>query len=152
LNHPHTYICPTLDIDDTVKITDTLDKISLLKKTFLEEPEPVPGMPELYASLATSLNKPQFVYVSGSPYQFYPFLNNFIDTAYNASRGPILTNNLTLLDIPEAIDFLTNNSEETQTFKLSIVDRLQGMYPNKQWLAIGDSTQRDPEVYGEKYV
>ena len=41
-------------------------------------------MPELYAALADKLD-PQFVFVTGSPYQLYPFLHDFINTTYNAS-------------------------------------------------------------------
>jgi len=137
------------DIDDTIKVSNVLDKLALVKNTLLEEAKPVTGMPELYKSLVTSLNQPQFVYVTGTPYQFYPFLNNFIDTTYAASKGPILSQNLTIVDIPEAIKFLTSNGEQTQKFKVDMINRLQGMYPSKKWLAIGDSTQKDPEVYAE---
>ncbi|KAJ7228400.1 hypothetical protein GGX14DRAFT_612676 [Mycena pura] len=30
-----------------------------------------------------------------------------------------------------------------------MIDRIHGMYPNKKFLAVGDSTQQDPETYGE---
>ncbi|KDR77320.1 hypothetical protein GALMADRAFT_66735 [Galerina marginata CBS 339.88] len=139
------------DIDDTVKVSYVLDKVALLKATLLEDPKAVTGMPELYASLAKSLNDPQFVYVSGSPFQLYPFLKNFIDTAFSASKGPFLVQNLTLVNPAEVIEFISNSDTNTETFKLAMIDRLKGMYPNKKWLAIGDSTQRDPEVYGESF-
>ena len=45
-------------------------------------------MPELYAALAEKLD-PQFVFVTGSPYQLYPFLHDFINTTYNASAVSI---------------------------------------------------------------
>lgn len=104
-------------------------------------------MPELYASLAKSLGDPQFVYVSGSPFQLYPFLNNFIDTTFSASKGPILLQNLTLVDIPGLLDFAANSG--IQEYKISMIDRIKGMYPNKKFLAVGDSTQKDPETYAE---
>lgn len=135
------------DIDDTVKISNVLDKLALAKTTLLDDPEPVAGMPELYASLAKSLNDPQFVYVSGSPFQLYPFLKNFIDTTFSASKGPILLQNLTLIDIPGVLDFA--NSNGVQEYKVSMIERINGMYPNKKFLAVGDSTQKDPETYGE---
>ncbi|TFK28491.1 hypothetical protein FA15DRAFT_700943 [Coprinopsis marcescibilis] len=133
------------DIDDTIKVSNVLDRIALLKSTLLEEPKAVPGMPELYASLATSLNSPQFVYLTATPYQFYPFLNRFVDSAYSASKGPILSQNLTIVDIPEAIEFIS--SSNTFAYKVSQIDRVQALYPNKKFLLIGDSTQADPEVY-----
>lgn len=134
------------DIDDTIKISNVLDTVALIKSTLLEAPKPVAGMPELYGKLAQSLNQPQFVYVTGSPFQLYPFLNDFIDTTYSASKGPIFAQNLTIVDPVEAIKFVSNGN--TEGFKNSQVDRLRVMYPNKKWLAIGDSTQKDPEVYG----
>ncbi|KAF8065136.1 hypothetical protein FPV67DRAFT_171095 [Lyophyllum atratum] len=137
------------DIDDTVKVSNVLDKLALAKSTLLDDPQAVAGMPELYASLAKSLNSPQFIYVSGSPFQLYPFLNNFIDTAYSASKGPILLQNLTLVDIPGLLDFA--NSNGVQEYKVSMIDRIHGMYPNKKFLAVGDSTQKDPETYAEAF-
>lgn len=104
-------------------------------------------MPELYASLVKSLDSPQFIYVSGSPFQLYPFLNDFIDTAFSASKGPILLQNLTLVDIQGLLNFAGSNG--VQEYKLSMIDRIHGMYPNKRFLAVGDSTQKDPETYGE---
>lgn len=137
----------TIDIDDTVKISNVLDKLKLAQSTLVDDPQPVAGMPELYASLAKSLNSPQFVYVSGSPFQLYPFLNDFISTTYSASRGPILLQNFTLVDIPSILDFA--RSDGIFEYKSSMIDRLKGMYPKKKFLAVGDSTQKDPETYGE---
>ncbi|KAF6751640.1 hypothetical protein DFP72DRAFT_906743 [Ephemerocybe angulata] len=138
------------DVDDTVKVSNVLDKVALLKSTFLETPKAVSGMPELYTSLSKSLQGPQFVYVTGSAYQFYPFLNEFIDTTYASAKGPIFTQNLTVLNIPQAVEFLTSN-QGTLDFKVATIDRLQTMYPQKQWLAIGDSTQKDPEAYATAF-
>ncbi|KAJ3536706.1 hypothetical protein NMY22_g5912 [Coprinellus aureogranulatus] len=134
------------DIDDTVKISNVLDTGALLKSTFLEDPKPVSGMPELYRSLSQKLNGPQFIYITGSPYQLYPFLNSFLDTAYPDAKGPIFTQNLTVVNIPEAIKLFTND-QGTLEYKIKTIDRLQTMYPQKKWLAIGDSTQKDPEAY-----
>lgn len=136
------------DIDDTVKISHVLDKLALLKATLLDDPAPVTGMPELYASLARSLN-PQFIYVSGSPFQLYPFLRSFIDTTYSASNGPIFLRNLTLVDIPEVADFVGGGN--VFDYKVSMIDRIKGMYPNKKFLCVGDSTEKDPETYGEAF-
>ncbi|CAA7268767.1 unnamed protein product [Cyclocybe aegerita] len=137
------------DIDDTIKVSHVLDKAKLIKSTLLEPPKAVPGMPEVYASLAKSLKQPQFVYVSGSPYQLYPFLNSFIDTSYAASKGPILLKNLTAVDPVQTIKFITGSN--TQAYKVMQIDRLRAMYPAKKWLMVGDSTEKDPEVYAEAF-
>lgn len=53
------------DIDDTVKVSNVLNKAALIKSTLIDDPHPVAEMPELYC-LARSI-QPQFIYVSGSP-------------------------------------------------------------------------------------
>jgi phosphatidate phosphatase APP1 len=62
-------------------------------------------MPDVFKSLAASLNSPQFIYVSASPFQLYPFLRDFIDTTYAASSGPIFLKNLTTTSLTSIIDF-----------------------------------------------
>ncbi|KAG6878155.1 hypothetical protein C0993_011573 [Termitomyces sp. T159_Od127] len=137
------------DIDDTVKVSHVLDTIALAKATLIDDPVAVAGMSELYAFLSGSLNSPQFIYISGSPFQLYPFLHDFISTAFPASKGPILLQNLTVIDIPQLLEFAGNDG--IFEYKLSQIDRIHGMYPNKRFLAIGDSTQKDPETYGAAF-
>ncbi|KAK7685182.1 hypothetical protein QCA50_011545 [Cerrena zonata] len=138
------------DIDDTVKISNVLQTIPALKAALFESPTAVAGMPELYASLAKSLNSPQFIYVSGSPMQFYPFLHDFINTQFSASAGPIITKNLTIADISGLVNLLTDKSD-TLNYKVGIIDQIHGMYPGKKFLTVGDSTQSDPEVYATAF-
>ncbi|KAF9026004.1 hypothetical protein BDZ89DRAFT_1067846 [Hymenopellis radicata] len=103
----------------------------LLTNTFVSDPEPVAGMPELYASLASSLDDPDFIYLTGTPWQFYPFVRNFIQSTFS-----VFTDLLTL---------------DTYTFKIEQITRIHSMYPDKTFLVVGDSGQTDPEVYGEMY-
>ncbi|KAJ7291047.1 hypothetical protein C8J57DRAFT_1704741 [Mycena rebaudengoi] len=135
------------DIDDTVKISNSLDKLKLAKSTLIDDPTPVAGMPELFKSLAASLDSPQFIYVSASPFQLYPFLRDFIDTTYADSNGPIFLKNLTTTSLTDIIDFAQSNG--VFEYKSDMIDRIHGMYPGKKFLAVGDSTQKDPETYGE---
>lgn len=130
-----------------MKVTNVLDTAKMLKATFLDDPVPVDGMPELYASLARTLS-PQFFYVSGSMLQIYPFIHHFINTTYSTSKGPIFLRNLT--DINDIVNFM--ESDGIFEYKSAIIDQIKGMYPNKRFLAIGDSTQKDPETYAEAYA
>ncbi|KAF8622416.1 hypothetical protein AX15_007061 [Amanita polypyramis BW_CC] len=132
------------DIDDTIKVTNVLNPATLLKTTFLDDPVPVPGMPRLYKSLAQAFSS-DFIYVSGSMLQIYPFLHDFIHSTYAASRGPLFLRNLT--DISDIVNFI--QSDGIYEYKSTIIDQINGMYPNKKFLVIGDSTQKDPETYGE---
>lgn len=135
------------DVDDTIKISNVLDTIATIKSTFLEEPKFVPGMPDLYRSLKTSLSSPQFIYLSGSPFQLYPTLRQFVNTNYQP--GPILLQNLTLINIPGVLNFIQG---ATFDFKSERIDTIHSWYPAKKFLAIGDSTQSDPEIYAAAYA
>ncbi|KAK0205401.1 hypothetical protein DFS33DRAFT_1260185 [Desarmillaria ectypa] len=138
------------DIDDTIKVSHVLNRLEAIKSTLFDNPEPVLGMPDLYASLAQTLNDPAFIYITGSPYQLFPFLRDFLKTSFPESRGPIFSQNLTLEDITQVIDVIFNPNNVLE-YKLSQVDRVHGIYPNKTFLTVGDSTQSDPEVYAEAY-
>jgi phosphatidate phosphatase APP1 len=106
-------------------------------------------MPELYGSLASSLSNPQFVYISGSPYQLYPYLNSFISSSFpEEAQGPIFLKNLTLTSI-DSIEGFIGGGEATLDYKLDQIERVQAMYPKKKFLVVGDSTEKDPEIYAE---
>lgn len=121
-----------------------LDLLKAFEATFLDEPNAVSGMPQLYASLSEQLSSPEFLYLSGSPFQLYPMLRPFIDSTF--PPGPILLQNLTALDIPGILSSLSGGVEQ---YKLDNIDAIHSMFPGKQYLGIGDSTQSDPEVYGQ---
>ncbi|KAF8871703.1 hypothetical protein CPB85DRAFT_1445428 [Mucidula mucida] len=137
------------DIDDTIKITNVTETQLLLTNTFISNPEPVAGMPELYASLVSSLDDPDFIYLTGTPWQFYSFVHDFIQSTFSASPGPIINNNLTVTDVTQVFtDLLTL---DTYSYKVKQITRIHAMYPDKTFLVVGDSGQTDPEVYGEIY-
>jgi phosphatidate phosphatase APP1 len=104
-------------------------------------------MPALYANLSASLNHPPFAFVTGSPFQLVQFLRGFLRTTYAAAPGPILARNLTLTDTGELDRFLFDVNS-TETFKLTQIARIHALWPNKAFLTIGDSGERDPETYG----
>lgn len=134
-------------MDDTIKISNVLDILASIKSTFLEVPRSVPGMPELYRSLKTTLSSPQFIYLSGSPFQLYPTLRQFINTSYQP--GPILLRNLTFTNIPDALSFIQGGVVD---YKSERIDTIHSWYPGKKFLSIGDSTQSDPEIYAAAYA
>lgn len=55
--------------------------------------------------------------------------------------------NLSFSDISGLVSFITDD-DEIFDYKLSQIDNIQGMYPGRTFLTIGDSTQKDPETYG----
>ena len=133
------------DIDDTIKVTQTPSPIGILQTTFLaEEPEPVRGMPELYGHMATTLNHPPFFYLSASPYNLYPFLKRFRDKYFPI--GTMILRNASWQNLGGLITSLQQN---TQDYKVARLEKIHAWFPRRQFVCIGDSTQTDPEAYGE---
>jgi phosphatidate phosphatase APP1 len=42
-------------------------------------------------------------------------------------------------------------TEKTQEYKVDRMEKIQGWFPRRRVLCIGDSTQKDPEAYAEMY-
>lgn len=135
------------DIDDTIKISHVLDKVKTVKKTLLEPLEAAPGMADLYRDVNTKLNDPGFLYLSGSPFQLYPMLHEYLELE-GFPNGPIMLQNLSISD-PAAL--IKTMSADPLDYKLGSIDRINEWYPQKKFLAVGDSGQRDSEVYGNAY-
>lgn len=132
------------DIDDTIKITQTDSAVGILRTTFLDEPEPVPGMPDLYKHINTTFQKPPFFYLSASPYNLYPFLRTFRDTYYPA--GTIILRDASWQNIGGLISSLT---QDVQAYKVDRVRKIHAWFPGRHFICLGDSTQKDPESYGQ---
>lgn len=132
------------DIDDTIKITGTLSPIAVLKSTFLETPTPVSGMPELYADLVKLLADPVFFYLSGSPYNLYPFLRSFRKEHF--PDGTMILRDASWQNLGGLISSLSINVQE---YKVDRLEKMHTWFPDRQFICIGDSTQKDPESYGD---
>lgn len=136
-----------LDIDDTIKVTKTSDPIGILRETFVSEPTPIMGMPELYAGLKAMLphDTPWF-YVSASPYNLYPFLREFRNAWF--PPGALMLRETSWRTIAGLLSALTSGTEE---YKAERLTKIHGWFPQRKMILIGDSTQSDPEAYGEVY-
>jgi hypothetical protein len=129
------------DLDDTIKISGVLDKEELLVNTFLKEFRPVEGMPEVYQSWAKE--GAVFHYVSGSPWQLYPFLADFM----SREGFPPGSFDLRSFRVKDRTFFnLFASPEET---KIPAIEAIFSRYPGRQFILVGDSGEKDPEVYGE---
>lgn len=128
------------DLDDTIKITEVRDRRATLRNTFLHEFQPVPGMADFYQTLARS-NGASFHYVSASPWQLYPALNEFI-VAHSFPRGTF-----------HLKEFRWKNRRffslfsDPEKHKLGVIEPLLRRFPNRSFILIGDSGERDPEIY-----
>ena len=133
------------DIDDTIKITQTGDPIGILRSTFVSDATPCPGMPELYAYLESVLTaKSPWFYLSASPYNLYPFLNEFRQQYY--PQGTMILRDASWMNLA---GLLSNLTLGTQDYKVERMEKIHGWLPKRKLILIGDSTQADPEAYGE---
>jgi phosphatidate phosphatase APP1 len=130
------------DIDDTVLqtyVTQTLKMIWVTLSGSAFTRMAFDGTSELYRALARgasgNADNPVF-YVSKSPWNLYDFLVDFIDY-HGLPRGPLLLRDIGLHDAPPV------------DHKSAAVRELLELYSDLPFVLIGDSGERDPEVYLE---
>ena len=128
------------DIDDTVKVTEVLDKAALLANTFLEPFRAVPGMADRYDAWAAQ--GAAFHYVSASPWQLYPALASFMEAA-GLPGGSFHLKSFHLFDRT----FL-NLFRSSESYKVPIIEKILRTFPDRRFVLVGDSGEQDPEVYG----
>lgn len=129
------------DLDDTIKISNVLDKKALLANTFLREFSAVPGMSSVYRQWHDQ--GMAFHYVSGSPWQLYPSLGSFLMQS-GFPKGSFHLRSFRLKDS----SFL-NLFASAEEFKIPAIDAILKAYPQRSFVLVGDSGEKDPEVYGE---
>lgn len=134
------------DIDDTIKITKVRDRIELLRHTFALPMQDVPGMSAFYNKLNAQLNVPAWFYLSASPYNLFPFLTAFIKSHF--PRGQLLLREMSWQELDSFIFSLTVGTQQYKEKELGI---LLNNLPDRKWVFIGDSTQKDPESYAAVY-
>jgi len=130
------------DVDDTIKISEVLDKKLLMKNTFVKPYKTTEGFPEYYKALKKQ--GAYFHYVSASPWQIQPSLKPFMDAHY--PKGTIALRNFRLKD-SSLLDFLKSSAE----YKIGQIKSIIERYPKHQFILIGDSGEHDPDVYAKIY-
>jgi phosphatidate phosphatase APP1 len=129
------------DIDDTIKDSRVTDKSELLRNTFTREFKPVSGMANLYRQLHAQGTA--FHYVSGSPWQLYGPLQQFLSGS-GFPNGTMHLKHFRLKD-SSALELLGSQRET----KLAAIEPLLTAFPQRRFLLMGDSGEQDPEIYGE---
>ena len=128
------------DIDDTIKVTEISSRRALLANTFLREFRDVEGMAERYRNWADQ--GANFHYVSSSPWQLYEPLADFA----LQKQFPPGTINLRVFRFRD--EFVRRRSK-TRKRKSRAIRQLLKAYPFRKFVLIGDSGERDPEIYAE---
>jgi len=128
------------DIDDTIKVTHVGQRRKLLRQTFTREFEPVAGMAELYARWQAA--GAAFHYVSRSPWQLYEPLAAFIA----ACGFPLGAFHLRHFRWRQGS---TLRADADRDLKQRIIQEMITTFPERRFVLVGDSGERDPEVYAE---
>ena len=126
------------DIDDTIKISEVIDKKALIEHVFFKDYEATPGMPEFYAELEKQVA--YFHYISASPWQLYPSLKPFVDAHY--PKGSFSLRHFRVTD-SSFIRFFRSSMD----YKIATISSIIERYPQHEFILIGDSGENDPEVY-----
>ena len=135
----------SVDVDDTIKITQTSDPVGIIRSTFVSQATPVAGMPELYTFIQRLIsNQAPWFYLSASPYNLYPFLSDFRQRYF--PQGTMILRDASWMNLA---GLLSNLTLGTQEYKVDRMTKVNTWLPKRKMILIGDSTQSDPESYGE---
>lgn len=129
------------DFDDTVKITGAMAKKTLYENTFANDYVAVEGMAELYREWADMNWK--FHFVSSSPEQLYPLLDEFLE---RENFPPSVLHLKSFRFVDRSVGNLVRSALET---KPPAIRDIMEACSRCTFVLIGDSGQEDPEVYTE---
>lgn len=128
------------DIDDTIKVTHVANKKQLLENTFLRPFQAVDGMAHIYRQWADDGAALHFV--SSAPWQLYGPLSAFTRN----SGFPDATYYLKRMRLKDST-FLSLFADPEET-KPRVIEPILQAYPQRRFVLVGDSGEKDTEVYG----
>ena len=136
------------DIDDTIKVTEVpADKDVVLKNTFCRPFVALSEMIERYRALSDAA----FHYVSGGPWQLYEPLSEFIASAgfpHGTFHLNYFPKNFLAADTRALlIDSICGSLSRTYDHKVEQIRRLMEVFPEREFILVGDSGELDVEVY-----
>ncbi|HET8861609.1 App1 family protein [Marivirga sp.] len=130
------------DIDDTILVshaTQLYKKFRLIMTKNAKTRLPFEGVAEFYQKLKAHENP--FFYVSSSEWNLYDFLLDFF-TIQNIPKGPFL-----LQEYKSGLRDLLFTGGGSHQHKQDKIRRLMLLFPKLNFILIGDSGQRDTEIY-----
>jgi phosphatidate phosphatase APP1 len=133
------------DVDDTILVSKSSDLIQKGKLTFLKNAKtrmPFEGVAAFYRALQKGSDGNRFnpiFYVSSSPWNLYDLLVRFCENN-DIPKGPFL-----LRDMGLTKDKFIKSGH--MNHKVEKVERIFRMYPDLSFILVGDSGQKDAEIY-----
>ncbi len=140
------------DIDDTVLVSEVRNLVRTARLLFLNNARtrlPFPGVPAFYRALQRCAGSPEpataccnpIFYVSSSPWNLYDLLIDFM-ALNEIPAGPLFLRDFGL-HAPAA------ETAGHHGHKLARIEEIFAAFPSLPFVLIGDSGQRDPEIYAE---
>ncbi|HMB91397.1 MAG TPA: phosphatase domain-containing protein [Rhodothermales bacterium] len=135
------------DVDDTILKTGATNLLRMARITFLNNARtrlPFKGVAALYQALqggSSGEGQHPLFFVSSSPWNLYDLLVDFCEV-HDIPRGPFMLRDL-------GIDRETFIKSSHHSHKLEQIERILRFYPDLRFILIGDSGQKDPEIYRE---
>ncbi len=129
------------DIDDTIKVTQVVNRKALLDNTFLRRFEPIDGMAELYRHWRG--HGAVFHYVSSSPWQLFEPLSNL------CRQEGFPDGTMHLMNFRFRDQLLRKLLLIRRRRKAGTIKALLRVFPRRSFILVGDSGEGDPEMYGD---
>jgi len=133
------------DLDDTVIQSRVSNFLQAARTVMLGNARtrlPFPGVAAFYEALrngATGDEKNPIFYVSSSPWNIYDVIAEFMDLQ-KIPKGPLVLRDWD-------IGWSSLSSARHFEHKTSVIRDLMQLYPDLEFILIGDSGQHDPEIY-----
>ncbi|MCC5915356.1 MAG: DUF2183 domain-containing protein [Balneolaceae bacterium] len=136
------------DVDDTVKVTEIPAGAQIvIRNTFFKEYTAAEGMAEMYREWEDAT----FHYVSGSPWQLYLPLSKFLFDEADFPEGSFhmktVTKNMRSISTWRNMRDLITDENMTYDQKITQISLIFEHFPGREFILVGDSGERDPEVY-----
>jgi phosphatidate phosphatase APP1 len=136
------------DIDDTIMETGVANKVKMLWNLFMQGPRSrvaFPGVAALLQALhrgASGAETNPMLYVSRGPWSIYEILDEFFNL-HAIPVGPILFLREWGLTLQSPLP------RRAEGHKLELIRNMLRLYRDLPFILIGDSGQRDPEIYAQ---
>ncbi len=136
------------DIDDTVMHTGVANKLMMMWRLFVQGAESrtaFPGMASFLSALHQGRKQRDanpMLYVSRAPWAIYGVLDRFFNL-HRIPEGPILFLRDWGLTLQHPLP------KRGKGHKIGLIRQMITHYEDLPFILIGDSGQRDPEIYGE---
>ena len=139
------------DMDDTIKISEMTCFLCKVKRAFYLPHEAVPGMKEQYQKWKADMGPAiHFHVVSAGPWQWQLPLQKFTDQqqAPDQPKFPLFTWDMRVTELSTLAGYIKEAGHGGPLpFKVNTIRELMARFPASQFVLIGDSGEKDPEVF-----